>query len=71
MSIISGNGYDEIIMCGNFNLDILNYNNNENTLNPLNSLTSQSLIPIITKLTKHRQYINKPTKRICFPYSYL
>ena len=31
------------------NLDILNYDNNKNTLNLLNSLTSQSLIPIITK----------------------
>ena len=49
MSIISGNGYDEIILCGDFNLDILNYDNNENTLNLLNSLTSQSLILIITK----------------------
>ena len=49
MSMISGNGYYEIIMCGDFNLDILNYDNNENTLNLLNSLTSQSLIPIITK----------------------
>ena len=47
--MISGNGYDEIILCGDFNLDILNYDNNENTLNLLNSLTSQSLIPIITK----------------------
>ena len=49
MSIISGNGYDEIILCGDLNLDILNCDNNENTLNLLNSLTSQSLIPIITK----------------------
>ena len=47
LSIITGNGYDEIISCGDFNLDILNYNNNENTLNLLNSLMSQSLIPII------------------------
>ena len=47
LSIISGNGYDEIILCGDFNLDILNYANNKNTLNLLNSLTSQSLIPII------------------------
>ena len=47
MSIISGNGSDEIILCGDFNLDILNYDNNENTLNLLNSLTSQLLIPII------------------------
>ena len=39
-SIISGNGYAEIILCGDFNLDILNYDNNENTLDPLNSLTS-------------------------------
>ena len=31
MSIISGNGFDEIILCGDFNLDILNYDNNENT----------------------------------------
>ena len=49
MSIIFGNGYAEIILCGDFNLDILNYDNNENTLKLLNSLTSQSLIPIITK----------------------
>ena len=49
LSIISGNGYDEIILCGDFNLDILNYDNNENTLNLLNSLTSQSLTPIIIK----------------------
>ena len=39
-SIISGNGYDEIILCGDFNFDILNYDNNENTLDLLNSLTS-------------------------------
>ena len=49
MSMISGNGYDEIILRGDFNLDILSYGNNENTLNLLNSLTYQSLIPIITK----------------------
>ena len=49
LSTISGNGFDEIILCGNFNLDILNYDNIENTLNFFNSLTSQSLIPIITK----------------------
>ena len=41
LSIISGNGYDEIILCGDFNLDILDYDNNENTLNLLNSLTCQ------------------------------
>ena len=49
MSIISGNGYDEIILCGDVKLDLLNYDNNENTLNLLNSLTSQSPVPIITK----------------------
>ena len=27
LSIISGNGYDEIILCGDFNLHILNYDN--------------------------------------------
>ena len=42
LSIFSGNCYDEIILCGDFNLDILNYDNNENTSNLLNSLTSQS-----------------------------
>ena len=41
LSIISGNGYDEIIMCGDFNLDILNYDNNVNASNLLNSLTSE------------------------------
>ena len=25
LSIVSGNAYDEIIFCGDFNLDILNY----------------------------------------------
>ena len=49
LSIISGNSYDGIILCGDFNLDISNYDNKKNTLNLLNSLTSQSLIPIITK----------------------
>ena len=49
MSIISGNGYDEIILCGDLNLDILKYDNNESTLILSNSLTSQSVIPIITK----------------------
>ena len=42
------NGYDEIILCGDMNLDILNYNNNKNTSNLLNSLMSQSLILMIT-----------------------
>ena len=40
--------------CGDFNLDILNYDNNENTLNLLNSLKSQSLIPIIQSLKPSR-----------------
>ena len=40
LSIIFGNGLDKIILCGDFNLDILNYDNNENTLNLLNSLSS-------------------------------
>ena len=48
LSIISGNGFEEITLCGEFNFDILNYDNNENTLNFLNSVMSQSLIPIIT-----------------------
>ena len=47
VSIISEDGYDEIILCGDFNLDILNYDNNENSLSLVNSRTSQSLIPII------------------------
>ena len=33
LSIISGNRNDEIILCGDFNFDIFNYDNNENTLN--------------------------------------
>ena len=32
ISIVSENGSDEIILCEDFNLDILNYDNNENTL---------------------------------------
>ena len=69
MSLISRNGYDEVILCGDFNPDILNYDNNDNTLNLLNSLTSQSLIPIITKPSRITDqtatlidniYINQP-----------
>ena len=52
LSIISGNSYDEIIRCGDINLDIFNCDNNENTLNLLNSLMSGSLIPIITKQSR-------------------
>ena len=48
LSFISGNGFEEITLCGEFNFDILNYDNNENTFNLLNSVMSQSLIPIIT-----------------------
>ena len=36
-------------LCGDFNHDILLYDNKENTLNLLNSHRSQSLIPTITK----------------------
>ena len=48
-NIFSGNGCDEIILCGDFTLDILNYDTNEKTMNLFNSLMSQSLIPIIAK----------------------
>ena len=51
LSIIPGNAYGEIILRGDFNLAILNYENNENTLILLISLMFQSLIPIITKLS--------------------
>ena len=68
LSIISGNSYDEIILCGDFNLDILNYDNNENTLNLLNSLSSQSLIPIITKPSL---ITNQTATLMCFRYSYI
>ena len=37
------------LFCVEISLDILNYDNNGNTLNFFNSLTSQSLIQIITK----------------------
>ena len=30
LSIMSGNGYDKLILCGDFDLDILNYHNKEN-----------------------------------------
>ena len=43
ISIISGNGYYEFIRCGDFNLDTINYDNNENTLNFLNSLMHVSI----------------------------
>ena len=39
----------KLFLCGDFNLDLLNYDNNENISNLLNTLMSQSLIPIITK----------------------
>ena len=49
LSIISGDGFDEIILFWDFNVDILNHDNNRNTLNRIDSLLSQSFIPIITK----------------------
>ena len=52
MSIISGNCYDEIIICEISIYIFLNYDNNGNALNLLYSLTSQSLIPIITKQSR-------------------
>ena len=40
---MSGNGSGKIIMCGDFNLDILKYDNTKNTLYLLNSLIVQSV----------------------------
>ena len=44
--------YDEIILTGDFNFDLLKYDENSSTLNFLNSLTSLSLIPVISKPTR-------------------
>ena len=46
------NKYDEIILNGDFNFDLLKYEENGSTLNFINSLSSISLIPVITKPTR-------------------
>ena len=46
------NKYDEIIINGDFNFDLLKYEENSHTLNFINSLSSLSLIPVITKPTR-------------------
>lgn len=44
--------YDEIILTGDFNFDLLKHEENNSTLNFLSSLTSLSLIPVISKPTR-------------------
>ena len=44
--------YDEIILTGDFNFDLLKYEENGTTLNFLNSLSALSLIPVISKPTR-------------------
>ena len=51
LNINMKNKYDEIILSGDFNFDLLKYNDNM-TQNFLNSLTSLSLIPVISKPTR-------------------
>jgi len=42
----------ESYVCGDFNIDLIDYENNNNSLNFLNSLQSMSLVPLITKPTR-------------------
>ena len=44
--------YDEIIINGDFNFDLLKCEENGHTMNFINSLSSLSLIPVITKPTR-------------------
>ena len=43
---------DNFILCGDFNIDLLNYENNYISLQFLNSIQSNSLLPTITKPTR-------------------
>ena len=52
LSINSNNNYHEIIVTGDFNFDLLKYQENNITLNFINSLNSQSFIPVISKPTR-------------------
>ena len=47
--------YDEILVNGDFNFDLLKSEENGNTMNFINSLSSLSLIPVITKPTRITQ----------------
>ena len=44
--------YDEIILTGDFNVNLYNYETDNNASNFINTLASHSLIPIITKPTR-------------------
>ena len=52
LSISSKKNYNEIIITGDFNFDLLKYDKDNNVMKFLNSLTSQSLIPTISKPTR-------------------
>lgn len=52
INLSSGNRFADIIICGDFNMDLLNLENHSGTLNFLNSMNTLSLIPLITKPTR-------------------
>lgn len=43
---------DNFILCGDFNIDIMNYHNDNNALEFLNTLNSLALLPLISKPTR-------------------
>lgn len=62
-------GFDEFILCGDFNIDLLNIVEDENANQLLDALSTLSLLPIITKPTRIANeshtlidniFINKP-----------
>ena len=52
LTMASGDGYNVIILCGDFNYDLLNVCNNNECLNFANCMFINSLTPTITKPTR-------------------
>lgn len=53
LSVISGSGYSERYICGDFNLDLINCDNNGEVADFLNLMHSFYLFPLITKTTRN------------------
>ena len=51
-SLLNIKNSDELIICGDFNFDLLNYHNHNGTTDFLNNMNTLSLSPIITKPTR-------------------
>lgn len=72
-ALLSSNTKQELVFCGDFNMDLLNYENNAGTLNFLTCLNSLPLIPLITKPTRITDasatlidniFVNNPTQTV-------